>query len=384
MATKYLYIDDDTQDSLDSYIQAVKGETDTIDIDAKRPKDFGNDIVRLIETLSSYDGLILDWRLDIVPDESGRYFPFRAGAIAQEIRTRQTEKNIKEFPIVLWSTYQKLVGSYYGDATSHDLFDARHDKDKVIGESDLVRGELISLAEGYKAIATLIDSQGSIFISVLGLEQDDYNLLPSRFTSYFSQNNRLQIHEYARLILKDMIRVPGPLISEELFAARLGIDRQPSSDWPALLRQLPASAKYKGPFHEAWPRWWAHLVEKKWWRSLDAELPPLSVLSASERVAKLKEFTGLKSLVAAKPIKDFYGEHFQTICEYSRRPLDPVDGVIIDEKDPLPWQERRYLSIDAALERKGSKDGLRPHPTEVERLREIKKSRSEDAETEHQ
>ena len=120
------------------------------------------------------------------------------------------------------------------------------------------------------------------------------------------------------------------------------------------------------------------MVEKKWWRSLAEDISPLSILGASERVNKLKELIGLKRLVAATPIKDFYGDHFQTICEYSRKPLDPIDGVIIDEQDPLPWQERRYLSIDAALERKGTNDGLRPHPTEVERLKEIKKSRSEE------
>jgi hypothetical protein len=382
MATKYLYIDDDAMESLQSYAHSVRGETAEIEIEVSRPRDFDNDVERILEVLNTYDGIILDWRLDIVPDESGKYFPFRAGTLAQEIRTRQTEKSIKEFPIVLWSTYQKLMGSYYGDTTSQDLFDARHDKDKVIDEANLVRHQLISLAEGYKRIISLIDSHGVISTIVLGLEEDDYKLLPSRFTAHFSQNNQRPAHEHARFILQGIISMPGLLINEKLLAARLGIDKEKSSDWTALLEHLPTNTKYTGPFCDAWDRWWSYLVERKWWRGLVKESSPLSTLSANERVEQIKQHTKLRNLIAAKPIKEFYGDRFQTICEYYQKPLDPVDGVIINEKEPMPWQERRYLSIDAALERRGAKEGLRPHPTEVDRLKEIKKSRSEeDAET---
>lgn len=383
MATKYLYIDDDTTESLESYAHAVRGDTAEIEIEVRRPRDFDNNVELILEILNEYDGIILDWRLDIVPDETGKYFLFRAGTLAQEIRTRQTERKIRELPIVLWSTYQKLAGSFFGDSTSQDLFDARHDKDKVIDDAAFVRLQLLSLAEGYKNIATFLDSKGVLSTGVLALEEDEYNLLPSRFTAHFTQNNYRPIHEHARFILQGLIYLPGLLVNEKLLAARLGVDIKDSSDWPALLERIQ-NTKYGGPFHDAWERWWAHLVERKWWRGLTKEMPALSALGASARVERLRQLTGLTNLAAAKPIKKFYGDRFQTLCQYYQRPLDPVDGVIISEPDPAPWQERRYISIDAALERKGAKEGLRPHPTEVERIKEIKKSRSdEDAETEH-
>lgn len=380
MATNYLYIDDEDPSSLDSYIRAVKGGTDLIEIVPERPSSFDEQVSHLLESLTRYDGLILDWQLDDIPLEGGKRIQFRAGALAQEIRTRETSGEVRGLPIVLWSTKPKLRRSYFGDHTSHDLFDILYDKADVVDKADQVRYELIALANGYKRIRDVLkDSDAASFVQLLGLSEEDFNVLHPRFTEAFHRDHSRPAHEYARFLLKEIIHRPGVLISEEILAARLGIDKEASSDWGTLAEEVLASAKYKGPFHEAWPRWWSHLVEKKWWGAIAEDITALSLLNANERVAIVTEYTKLKNLVAAKPMVEGYGNFFQTVCEVTHEPLDPVDGVILDEKEPQPWQERRYISLNVALERRGEDEGIRPHPTEIERLKEIRDSMLENA-----
>lgn len=376
---RYLYLDDQKPSTLRALIDAIRSRTNEIEIVGEHPNSFDSQIKNLMEVLGKYDGLILDWRLDKIPNSEGKRAMFRAGALAQEIRSRATEGKYKDLPIVLWSTYDNLKRSYYADDTSHDLFDCKHHKDEVVDRPDIVRNELLSLAKGYQ---TIRESQCA-FDNMLALEEEAYNDLDPRFTQHFLPHEQSPAHEYARFILKEAILRPGLLISEALLAARLGVDKENSSDWQALLQKLPSNAEYKGVFHEAWPRWWSYVVEKEWWRSLaplakTPKLRPLSVLPADKRVELLKQFTGLEQLVAAKPIEEFYWTRFQTICEYHHKPLDPINGVTIREEEPRPWQQRRYISIDVALERRGETKNLRPHPIEVEHLREIKESRSED------
>ena len=373
MVTKYLYIDDEARSSLESYIRAVEGGEEQIQI------TFDDQIMHLLVVLNNYDGLILDWQLDDIPHDSGKRVLFRAGSLAQEIRTKGTSHQVKELPIILWSTKPKLRRSYFSDKTSHDLFDVLYDKGDVVDRAAKVRKEILSLVRGYERL-TQFANHATTFNQVLGVTEEDYKLLNSRFVGHFTRDRSTPTHEYAGFLLKEVLLRPGVVIGEELLAARLGVNSHESSEWKSLLAQLPKNTEYRGPFCEAWHRWWTVLVEKVWWRSLSSDLPSLSVLNANERVAKLKEYTGLQGLVAATPMAESYGDRFQTICEVSRQPLDPIDGVVMDEKERLPWQERRYLSVDAALERRGQEEELRPHPSEFNRLKEIKESRSEDAE----
>jgi len=386
MATiKYLYLDDENPTRLSPYIDAITGGTNEIEIVPEHPNSFDFQIEHLMEVLDQYDGLILDWRLDKIPNPEGKRAMFRAAALAQEVRTRATEGEYRDLPIVLWSTYENLRVSYYADHTSHDLFDYKHHKDKIEDSPDAVREQLLSLAEGYKRIRA---SEGAMkkMKSMLALEDEVYNELDPGFTQHFLSDKPVPAHEYARFILKEAILRPGLLISEALLAARLGVDAKTknssASDWEALLQELPTGSKYQGVFHEAWPRWWSYMIEE-WWRSLaPKKLRPISILPAGKRVELLKRFTELEKLVVATPIKESYHNRFQTLCEYHHKPLDLTDGVFIQEKEPEPWQERRYISLDVALERRGLAENLRPHPIEIEYLREIKESYSEDGKEE--
>jgi hypothetical protein len=378
--TRYLYIDDEDSQGLRSYVRAVKANSVLIDIDIERPDEFEKQIKHLEQIISNYDGLILDLRLDQVPTTSGKTVTFRAPALAQEIRTRGADEeiSIKEIPIVLWSTKEKLEKYYYPDEASHDLFDQRYAKETVVDEAERIQRELISLAEGYRTITrhTLHNSDN---LMMLGLNRETDDWLDPRLNGRLANNQHKSIRSYARFILRDLIMRPGPLISEELLAARLGVDKQASLDWPTLRDEVLADYKYRGVFHDGWPRWWSYLIERKWWRIKGRNRQALSAMSAKQRIAFLKEDTGLSHLVAAQPIEPHYNDRYYTICEYFQTPLDPIDGVVIEENEPQPWQERRYLSLKAALNRLGRE---KPHSTEYKRLSQLKKAINNNVEEE--
>jgi hypothetical protein len=369
MATKFLYLDDEELDRVQPTAEAVAGDDGTLIIDIFHPGKFENKFAELVKKLKSYDSLILDWRLDAISDpEQGQKFTFRAGAIAQEIRTRETDQNdpIAPLPIILWSTQEKLAASFNRDNTSHDLFDGKYIKDGISENPKLVRQELISFVTGYKAIAKFAKKTKRNFHELLGAEKDFIDI---RIQERFS-NDRFPIHEYARFIKRELIDRPGLLVDENRLAARLGINKNRSKDWNNLV-DLLSIYKYTGPFREAWSRWWSDGIEKKWWNVTLEQKRPLSLLIADERVKIIKEKTGLKKLIPAMPIKPNYHSRFYTICEHCREPLDPIDGIILAEKEPEPWQERKYISIDVALERR---EGFDPHPTELERLRSLRRA----------
>jgi len=376
MAIKYLYIDDEDPASLASYIRAVSGVGE-LKVVSESPTHFDEQMRHLLEVLKRYDGLILDWQLDDIATSDGNPVTFRAGALAQEIRTRETAKEIKPLPIILWSTKPKLRRSYTGDLTSHDLFDRLYDKATVVDDADRVRLELISLAEGYKKIVS--HKSNMDLRRILEIDEERLARLPLSLIKAFPPSEQ-PVHTYAHFILRELVLRPGPLVSEELLAARLGIDKERSADWKKLVTRVLKAGVYSGPFFDAWPRWWSDYIERQWWYSLPDKTMAMSSLNARQRVQRISASTGLKKLLAAEPIAKSYSDYFQTICEVTRRPLDPVDGVIIDEPEPKAWQDRRYMSIDVALERRGEDQGLRPDISEQERLKEIRDSRTEDAE----
>lgn len=373
MDTRYIYLDDESDEIIGPHIDRVRSHGN-IEIKLIHPASVGMDIDKLIKIMEDFDGLILDWRLDIFKwDENDRRFLLRAASLAQELRTRATENLIRDIPIVLWSTEDKLEQSYYGDNTSQDLFDYVYKKELVSDYSSQIHGEMISLSRGYNQITEIITKDKNSLSTVL---QTNTESLDIRLVDRF-KNKKIPTHRYAKFILRELIERPGILIEEKLLAARLGIDVEKSSDWEKLLGLFPPESKYSGPFSDSWPRWWSNIIEKEWWKSLNKEFPPLSSLPAQERIRILREVTGFNDLVAAIPINDSYGTKFYTLCEYYQKPLDPIDGIIIEEDDPSPWQNRRYLSLDAALERLGEPQ-LKPHSTEIDRLRHIRDMRSQD------
>jgi hypothetical protein len=365
---KYLYLDDEEITTIKPYRDMVVEHSKELHIDIEHPATFQTNSA-LISRLEGYQGLILDWRLDEISSKTDRKkADFRAATLAQEIRTRETEKKIHPLPIVIWSQESKLKGSYQGDFTSHDLFNWIYKKEEIVENPNVVHDQLLSLALGYKYIDKFRSTKKKFNLSDLLKAKDTY--VDIRVQEYFSSTART-VHEIACFIIQDLLRRPGLLIDELRLASRLGIDKNASKDWKKIL-DLIAKFKYLGPFGDAWERWWAFGVEKEWWLPTSSQDSPLSILNAKERVEIIKKKTGFRNLIVAKPIKPKYHTRFYTICEHTKKPLDPIDGVIIAEKEPQPWQERRYISLDTALERR---EGYNPHPTELERLKNLRRTK---------
>jgi hypothetical protein len=370
---KYLYIDDENAYA-ESCSEAVERSCDCIDIDCRTPDVFDEEIQILVDCLDSYDGIILDWKLDLIPNEKNRRVAFRAGSLAQEIRSRGSErtlgkdKGLKELPVVIWSVQNKLVGSFYGDMSSSDLFDAVYDKDRdVVDDSRRTASELVALAEGYRSIARCRTDGVQAVLDVL---PDQAERLDGQFLACFAQ--LASIHDYARFLLKEAILTPGPLVDERLLAARLGV-RINTSAWQTLRDSLADVARYEGPFGDAWARWWWPFVECFWWAGLfeGERVPSLSVLTADERVELLKKRTGISELVPAEPVRSDYNRRFYTLCEIDGLPLDPVDGAMLGGKEPLSWQDRRYISIHAAIEGRYRDCDWTLHPAEEDRVKAL-------------
>jgi hypothetical protein len=385
MATEkitYLYIDDEFSEgsdgvsTLDPIVRILESEAQRVGIDLhiipRAPRSFEEEIIGLPDSITSegINGLILDWRLD-----STNKVHFRAGSLGQEIRTVQTEgMKFNSFPIVLISTQQRLSSSYTHDDTSHDLFDWLYKKNEIMqeGRPQRVAIELMSFVHGYNAITK------EDLVSALGPKEITDELDIRLQEQLSSLSAKQPVHDRARFVLKQMLKRPGPLINEWLVAARLGVDIPRSKKWEQFKAEVLANNMYSGPFNEALPRWWVNRLDAMWPVDVRGRHIPLLRLGAQERVEIINSATGY-DLIAAEPLVQGYSDRFSTICEVTCMPLDPINGVIIDEPEPQPWQSRRYMSLDIVLSRKYDREQLQPHALELERIRTIEEDRQNNA-----
>ena len=163
----------------------------------------------------------------------------------------------------------------------------------------------------------------------------------------------------------------GLLVDEDVLAARLGIDKSQSEDWDKLLEYL-SSTKYQGVYCNGWPRWWMSLVDQWWEETIKSDIF-LRSTPAKDRVDKIKKITKLTQLTVAERIDKATSDEFWTICKGYNRPLDPIDGLLIQGQDNLySWQEPEYISIDAALWRKNIDNWISVADVEREKYEELK------------
>ncbi|MDT0676996.1 hypothetical protein [Autumnicola musiva] len=358
----YIYIDDFS----DSSVMAIRDglqDTNIIDVDFIQVAEFKQMILEFEGELKRYDGVILDLRLD---GNAAIDVKFTASGLAQELRNRSAaNEGIKDVPIILCSTDKKIREYYNRDHTSHDLFDYRFVKDSS-PNWDKIATKLQSLANGYEQLKKFKGNLDEILYR-------DTKLLDSRILGKFSdKDSEFPIHEYSQHFLKEVIRKPGPLIQEKLLASRLGIDIEKSQDWSKLVDDFFSDEMYQGVFSDAWKRWWMDRIQNKF-KSLTGKR--LASLNAVQRVNSIVAATKLSSLVPAEPIEKSISTKFWTLCEYYKRPLDPLEGYKIHyTKEPKPWQDQMYLSFEAASERKGLKSGLKVHADDIEKLKIAKQA----------
>ncbi|WP_017734493.1 hypothetical protein [Pseudomonas sp. CBZ-4] len=367
---KYLCIDDQPEDFIQPLLNKLSSFNKDLNFDRMHPQEFESQFER-IQTLAGDGqcfGLLVDLRLDQDADpENGSKVYYRGPTLAQELRTRMAEGALPSFPIVLWSMNDNIVHSYAPDSSSHDLFDAVYAKDDgqhLLG--DKVALELFWLATGYSKISQIFErSPAYSFEDLVGSVDGDRDYLDPRLISFLKGK---VVYEVAGKILNTLIRSEGVLVSEAMLAARLGVDiEQSSNSWPQLLREIH-NTSYSGVFHEAWPRWWMHRVEA-WWSEIVAYKASLRKYTAHERVMIINERFGLQ-LIAALPIDDGYSTRYSAICVAMGRPLDPVDGFKVFSPRQDAWQDSKYVSAHAVLNRLKKSEWVLD-PLEVERFKQL-------------
>lgn len=356
MSFKYLYIDD-ASDSVTKGL-AKKLSSDNLFVEYRHVSIFDQlNPLNTIEIVSKYDGLILDLRLD-QETYDGRSFPFTATEFAQHIRTLVTKGDLKkDIPIVVFSTERNLKDIYFKDMTSNNLFD-RFITKKTIPKSASTK--LFSLANGYSQIR-----ENKKFNDLL---QIDSSPLDERIFSRFLSDESIPTHEYAQVILKDLIYAKGVLIDEQYLAARLGVDIEHSTDWENV-KIIFDKAKYNGVFADGWERWWMFKVDE-----IFSELAGkyLSYLNAKEKIEVFKK-NGFVKLMFAEPILNNHSYRYWVVCKALNKPLDPMEGFkVYTRSEPKAWQEYEYISLEALRHPSILHDkNIKPHPSELENIRLI-------------
>jgi hypothetical protein len=355
---KFLYLDDENDESTAAIADGLKIKN-IIDVIPEEPKDFKSQIADLRKRLNDFDGLILDLRLD------GKKLDisYNAPAIAQELRMIAAEGGIKPCPIILCSTDEKMRATYEVEKICREHFDYKFTK-QASPPWEKFATKLAALANGYKNIMDVEYNINKI------LNRSDLESIDPRVLEIFEGIDKpLPIYDYASFVVKDLFHQPGVLIKEKLLAARLGVDIAKSDDWRKLLEGLFSNAYYTGVFSDGWQRWWSDIVLNIFKERSGGKR--LSMLNAAERVKTLTEISGLRNLVAATPLEYNKSTNFWVICEYYKAALDPLEGFKIHSTiEPKSWQEDRYISLLAAINKRGPK----PHSSEVNRIISTKES----------
>ncbi len=359
MAYNYIYIDD--EDAINGIIAGLDNEN--ISISYHKPKVAWNDEMSFFEKEhSNIDGLILDLRLE----DGINGIEFKGSTLAQEIRTRQKERKIRSFPIVLFSANSKLEESL--DKTAKDLFDLIQEKGKLDNTDAIInfRNHLLSLSEGYEL---LCETEAKSIENILGISSGD--IRDSRFIATFNEQLGLPVHNIAKFVLTEMLNREGLLISEKVLAARLGIDIEKSADWKEFLKRVMLSLKYTGVFSDYWTRWWMPLLEK-WWNEISPN-DYFRSLSAEIRTRIIKETTGLERLFPIEKADKSNSDTFWTVCKGTGVPIDTTDGLILPNQDNLyPWQDKEYVSVFEALEESNKSAWGKVASSEKARLEKLK------------
>lgn len=371
MPHELIYIDDDNVgEYCKSLNSACPGE---INVTEEKPLQF--DQIRELFNTKNYAGVILDLNLDKTP--TGELIDFKANTVAQWIRDKGVREPNFDIPIFLFSSDDNLKASYYKEHTAQVLYDEVYEKHTRL-ESDIenVGKELLDIINGYNQIKSAKNANPksikNLYSNILNCSIDFLDSLDSRFIPSEHLNleeTNLPSFEFADFILHEVIWHPGILIDEKLLAARLGVDIELSADWEVLRNKMSDLFGYQGIFGKAWPRWWAKELVSFWYETFNEHLRSVP---ADERIKKLQEKFRLTKLKSAEPMStrgwpEKYKSTFWTICEFSKKPLDPTDGFLVNEKTLKVWQDNRYFSIDAVI----LKRQKNIHPLEKNRLLEI-------------
>ena len=366
---RYLCLDDEKL-LVSKSIARLQNQAADFKIDSEEPTDFEEQVSIITDRhrQGCLDGLLLDLRLDEKAAHGKKPVRYTATGLAAQVRswlsTRKQE--VVGFPIILWSIEGRLAHAFNADQSNKNLFDLviyKEDFPKCVARA---AEEMTGLVKGYRQISLRLKTVRE-FAPILNPPKT--LSVDVRIGQQFGNALRSQpTHSYAHFILGSIINHPGPLIDERVLCARLGI----AFDSPNKARVLKAlkAAAYSGPFSEAWPRWWSQAVDD-WWQSLDLESSLTRHLPV-DRVAIIRKHLKITALEAATPIDSSYSPYLSTVCVATSRPIDPIDGFVVAQIDSYPWQSKRYVSRDVALDQASHGFTEKLESFEAERLRTVR------------
>jgi hypothetical protein len=328
MAYKLLYIEDLHPESIISDLnsQGIK----VVPLNPSKFEDVFEIIVK-----GDYNAILIDFRLT---SGTGKAV-FDAPTVAQTQRTKNSTEGIHK-PIFLIST-EKNISAYYKDFTSNDLFDLSISKE--VFQKDLTKycQIFISFIDAYSTI----EKSKFKLVDILKTNEALYSNLDYRIEE--SLNNHLfksNTYKISKFIYKNIIKSIGVLIGEDVLAARLGVSIK-SEGWENL-KKIFDDASYKGIYSVPYNRWWAIEVERICLERLG--INSLRRLKANQRIELLNK-AGLNNLLPIDKLEFTESTNYWTICKHFKVPLDPIDGLELFQREIIPWQEKQYISMLAAL-----------------------------------
>ena len=294
----------------------------------------------------SPDLVAIDFRLD---DEDLSANDYKGGTLAKILREAVLEAPDKDFPIVLVSTEEDIRTIYRIDKTSHDLFDQIYLKDHLNDRQyrEKCHREFLSLAKGYKTLSTAIKSGKLNLSNLLALSEDELELLPLHGLATDIKEINSVTHVVARILLRQVIGRPGPLLAARDVAAHLGLKNeeiQISQILDYLEREIEMS--YSGVFSDGWSRVWCHRLDK--W-STDVLGALLSSFTGEERAKKISIVTGLELEPAVSKWTGKSDELFFFACSVCGFPTERRNSVALYDKILLPYSERKRACFDCLV-----------------------------------
>ncbi len=344
MAIKYLYIDDETKAKVEGINKLLNASPKQLEVKHEQPNTWNEQVNTLIgeQYLNQYDGLLLDLKLEFSKGEENNV-KYYGSDLAQTIRTAVKAGQIKDLPILLCSTDDKLRGFF--DRTSIDLFDKRYNKHKELSLPNTIL-EFVSFAEAYQLL-----NAGVPLKDLLGASdylETDLVAIQSTYNTFATS------HEKAIFLFYQIIQKTGLLIDEDLLAIRLGVDKEKSADWPVLLEQLSKLFKYNGVLSTAFDRWWQKDL-LFWWKEQFKK--GIKITSAKDRTEQLKTFFKLKELTPLELPEHHKYNTFWYKCKLSNYPLESADGLRTLEQPKYVWHEPSYISMAYLMsEERNTKD----------------------------
>jgi len=334
---RYFYIDDEV-DTIKSIADGIN-ENNIVMVDVfplSEYKEFEKLTGKLRDDWDNFDGLILDLKLDGGGVDSTK---FTATSLAQWISSYVITEKKSAKPVVLLSNDLQCA-SYKADITSHDLFDIVLERGGNLDWKWLAK-TLNVLAEDYEKINN--DTEKNL----KELLQCDSIDTGSTYFAPFLDRTTFNVSQFASFILNDLFKHPGLLISDNLLAARYGVDKEKSGKaWQEFKIKYLGVARYSGLFGRMLELYWSKKTQEVF-VELTGGRSAVS-MTTTQRVRVLKEkVKDAQELIAYDSDDEMISNYCWTIDEVTGEPLDSSDGYMIQEDGGLKsWQEPRFLSFD--------------------------------------